>query len=336
MSTTIIEVREADEVASARRTALQCAQSLQFTETSAGRVALAATELATNLVKHAGGGSLLITSSDERPGTLDLLAIDKGKGIANLNAALRDGFSTAGSYGNGLGTLVRMATVFDVYSNEHGTVMLCRVDDPERAERSSPLIPSLAAQMKVTGICVPIPSEEQSGDAWSAMRSEGRVTLTVADGLGHGVAAADASIRAIRTFKETNQQPPVDIIRSMQDPLRATRGAAVAVARIHLDRNTVEYSGIGNISGTVVGEENVSRMVSLPGIVGHEMRKVQPFSYPWTNQSILIMHSDGLSANWTLDSYPGLRQRDGMVVAGVLFRDHCRRTDDGTVVVVKM
>ena len=336
MQTTIVPVREVDEVAGARRAASQCAHALHFSETAGGRVALAATELATNLVKHAGGGSLLISSSDERTDVVDLLAIDKGKGIANLNAAMRDGFSTAGSYGNGLGSLSRMASVFDAYSTASGTVMLCRIEDPEKAGRASLPMPSRAGQMKLAGICVPIPTETQSGDTWAALRSENRVTITIADGLGHGEGAADASIRAVRAFKEANQHPPVDIIRTMHQSLRATRGAAVGLARVHLDQSSIEYAGIGNISGTVFGDETVIRMVSIPGIVGHEMRKVQPFSYRWTAESTLVMHSDGLSANWALKSYVGLEQRDPMVIAGVLFRDHCRRTDDATVVVLKM
>ena len=335
MQTTIVPVREIDEVAGARRAALQCAQKLHFSETVAGLVALASTELATNLVKHGGGGSLLIGSNDESPDTIDLLAVDKGNGIANLKAAMRDGFSTAGSYGNGLGSLSRMAKVFDAYSTASGTVVLCRIEDPQKAGPASPLIPSLAGQMKIAGICVPIPAETESGDNWAALRSENRVTVTIADGLGHGEGAADASIRAVRAFKEGNQHAPVEIIRAMHESLRGTRGAAVGIARIQLDGGSVEYAGIGNISGTVFGDEKVLRMVSLPGIVGHEMRKVQPFSYQWTAESILIMHSDGLSANWALKSYLGLEQHDAMVIAGVLFRDHCRRTDDATVVVVK-
>jgi Stage II sporulation protein E (SpoIIE). len=159
--------------------------------------------------------------------------------------------------------------------------------------------------------------------------------VVVADGLGHGEGAADASIRAIRAFKESNHLEPAEILRAMHDALRATRGAAIAVTRLHLDRGVAEFVGIGNISGAIVDGTSNRKMVSLAGIVGHEMRKVLPFTYPWTASSLLVMHSDGLSANWGLSSYPGLEQHDAAVVAAVLFRDHCRRTDDATVVVVK-
>jgi hypothetical protein len=47
------------------------------------------------------------------------------------------------------------------------------------------------------------------------------------------------------------------------------------------------------------------------------------------------MHSDGLSSRWTLESYPGLKQRDSTLIAAVLYRDFGRSRDDATVLVVK-
>jgi hypothetical protein len=92
---------------------------------------------------------------------------------------------------------------------------------------------------------------------------------------------------------------------------------------------------VGNIAGGVVSEDVTRRVVSLPGIVGHEMRKVQTFSYPWTPASVLIVHSDGISGSWNLANYPGLTQHDPALIAAVIYRDFCRGNDDATVVVAK-
>ena len=73
----------------------------------------------------------------------------------------------------------------------------------------------------------------------------------------------------------------------------------------------------------------------MPGIAGHEMRKVNVFSYPWTPASVLVLHSDGVSGSWNANSYPGLVPHDPSLIAAVLYRDHCRGTDDATVVVAK-
>lgn len=116
--------------------------------------------------------------------------------------------------------------------------------------------------------------------------------------------------------------------------LRATRGAA-AVAAVDLSRQVIGFAGVGNIAALVCSADGVCRMVSYPGTVGHEMRKVQEFSYPWMDGSILVLHTDGLGTRWDLDTYPGLRQCHLSMIAGVLYRDHARGNDNATVVVAK-
>jgi hypothetical protein len=116
--------------------------------------------------------------------------------------------------------------------------------------------------------------------------------------------------------------------------LRSTRGAALAVADLDLARE-VRYAGIGNIAGLVSTSHDTRHMVSHPGIVGHEVRKIQEFVYPWSQDSLLVMHSDGLATHWNLDQYPGLASRRPSLIAGVLYRDFTRGRDDVAVVVAR-
>jgi anti-sigma regulatory factor (Ser/Thr protein kinase) len=329
-----VVVADPSDVAAARRAALDCASSLQFSGIAAAKAALVATELATNLIKHGGGGSIVINSDDETSDTLELLAIDKGSGIASLPAALRDGYSTAGSAGTGLGAIQRQSSFFDVYSHPAtGTVVLSRVTDDERTPRTANV--SRDVTLRIAGICVPMRGQTVSGDAWSATRDHQRVTIVIADGLGHGESAAQASSRAIGIFRERERDSLEEVLHDMHGPLRATRGAAVSVARIHLAARKAEFAGVGNVAGAFVDENTTRRAVSHAGTVGAEIRRVQLFTYPWTASSILIMHSDGLSASWSMETYPGLQQRSPAVIAGVLFRDFCRGRDDATIVVAK-
>jgi hypothetical protein len=76
-------------------------------------------------------------------------------------------------------------------------------------------------------------------------------------------------------------------------------------------------------------------MVSHNGTAGLEARKIQEFTYPWQDNAILIMHSDGLATKWKLEGYPNLINKHPSLIAGVLYRDFKRGTDDVTVVVVK-
>jgi anti-sigma regulatory factor (Ser/Thr protein kinase) len=329
----IVRVTDSSEVAGARRVATQCAQALGMSETAAGKAALVATELATNLLKHGGGGSILFGSDSETEGAIAIVAIDKGRGIANVAAALRDGYSTAGSPGTGLGAIRRAASRFDLYVlPDKGTAVFCSVGDESPRRPLFGRVPRLS----IGGVCVPVAGEETPGDAWTAVTAREIVTIAVADGLGHGVAAADASVAAVRVFAETAAQPLERMLEDAHAALRSTRGAAVGLARIDDTHRKLEFAGVGNIAGTITDEDGKSRrVVSLNGIVGHEMRKVQTFSYPWSESSVLVMQSDGVSASWNTASYPGLMQHEPALIAAVLYRDHCRGNDDATVVVAK-
>lgn len=316
----IVNVNDASAVADARRTATRIAEDLRFDETAAGKAALIATELSTNLVKHGGGGSILFVANH----ALTIIAIDRGPGISNVNAAMRDGYSTAGSPGTGLGAIHRAADLVDVYSfANQGTAVLCRIG-------ATP-----ATALQIGGVCVPKPGEEVAGDAWVSYMTRDTATIALVDGLGHGPLAATAANAAVRTIGVNSDAPLERILADMHNALRPTRGAAVGIARIHTAVGRLDFAGVGNIAGGAFASEVTRRVVSIPGIVGHEMRKVQTFSYPFDESTVLMLHSDGISSSWNLAAYPGLTQHDPALIAAVLYRDYGRNTDDATVVVVK-
>ena len=92
-----VTIEEQSQVAEARRTASDIAGRHGFAEADTGRAALVATELATNRVKHGGGGELLVGAYDDGSSHgLELLALDKGPGMANVQACLADGYSSPG------------------------------------------------------------------------------------------------------------------------------------------------------------------------------------------------------------------------------------------------
>jgi anti-sigma regulatory factor (Ser/Thr protein kinase) len=104
-------VNDESQVAEARREVTAIARQQGFNEVHVGRAALVTTELATNLIKHARGGEILV-GPDEGAGKngIQVLALDKGRGMANVQACLADGYSSAGTAGHGLGAVIRQST----------------------------------------------------------------------------------------------------------------------------------------------------------------------------------------------------------------------------------
>jgi hypothetical protein len=138
----------------------------------------------------------------------------------------------------------------------------------------------------------------------------------------------------VRVFQSARVVEPAALLEKMHQALHSTRGAVVAIAAIALGEQ-LTFVGVGNIVGTVLTEDRVQHTISHNGTVGHTIHRIQPFTYPWTAQSLLVLHSDGLGTRWNLNAYPGLRDRHPSLIAGVLYRDFKRGTDDVTVLVVK-
>ena len=327
-----IPLGDSSRVGEARRIASTMAGRLGFDEAGRGRVALVVTEAATNLVKHAVGGELVLVPITRGPSDgVEVLALDKGPGMADVGRCRTDGYSTAGSAGNGLGAMARIADTFDVYSAPGlGTAVLARLwaSPPPRGRD--------AIRLETGSVCLPKTGESASGDSWATIDVDGRSQLLVVDGLGHGPQAAEAAREAIRIFHEFAGKGPIEILSAAHAALRVTRGAVAAVADIDPARGSIRYVGMGNISGAILSVAGQSQsLVSMSGTVGHEARRFQEFVYPWPPGATLVMHSDGLAGHWRLDRYPGLAARDPSLVAGVLYRDFCRGRDDVTVVVAR-
>jgi anti-sigma regulatory factor (Ser/Thr protein kinase) len=325
--TRVIAIEESSQVGQARREALGLAAAAGFEEVDAGRVALAATELATNILKHGGGGQMRLTLVRGRDGYgVELCAMDQGSGF-DLVRCLPDGYSTGGSQGLGLGAISRQAAVLDTWSDPRGTLVLARIY-AERAVRDMDL--PYGAQ------CVAMRHEPSCGDAWQLNLKDGQLALAVIDGLGHGVLATEAAQAGAAAMASSQQSGAAELITCMHRGMAGTRGGAAAVAAVDLRQGRLDFAGIGNISATLCDIDTTRGLPSLPGIVGVQFRKAQAFMAETTASMLLIMHSDGLQSRWNLRDYPGLFQRHPALIAAILHRDFDRGRDDACVVVVRL
>lgn len=334
MTTLVMPIVETTQVGQARRAAGTLARAMKFDETTEGRLAVLIVELGNNLIKHGGGGELILQTDPRGVARmLQIWALDRGRGMSNVAECMRDGYSTAGSPGTGLGAVGRLADSFEIYSvpNE-GTVVYATIS----AEK--PPV-GVRAPCVLAAINVPFPGETVCGDTWIADCDASQMRVMVVDGLGHGLPAEAAATTAIETWQaqSANSGAPVEFLQRAHTALRSTRGAALAVAWINRIDRSVRYAGLGNISATLVSPALKTRsLVSTNGTAGMELRKLQEFNYTYDANTNLIMHSDGLTTRWRFETYPGLAVRHPALIAGVLYRDHKRGRDDATVVVARL
>ena len=332
-----VPVAEASAVAEARRRTEALADRLGFPEEARSRAAIVATELATNVVKYGGGGEVLVAPYEDSTGAgLQLVALDRGPGMADPGACLGDGYSTGGSAGTGLGAVRRLSQAFDLHSAPgQGTAIVARLEahPTGRPGRPGP-VPAWAA------LAVPLKGEPVCGDSYCLRpfgeAASGGWTVVLADGLGHGPQAAEASDAAIHLFRDREADAPREILQAVHAGIRHTRGGAVSVARYEPHRDVLVFAGLGNVLGAVVAPHGeVRRTLSHAGTAGHVARRIQEFEYPFPPGSLFVMHSDGIGSGWSLEPYPGLAAAHPALLAAVLYRDFGRGRDDAGVVVAR-
>ncbi|MCC2658819.1 MAG: rsbT 1 [Panacagrimonas sp.] len=329
-------IGEMSQVGELRRGVERLAQDAGFGEVARGRAAIIASELATNIVRHAGQpGEVLVQLLDARTGEsqLELLAIDRGSGM-DVDRCLRDGFSTAGTAGNGLGAVNRLATVFDIYSAVgNGTVVLARI---ARNASESASTRGVAQSIPVGAVSRAVAGEIENGDAWRVSATADQIGLLVVDGLGHGPLAASAANAAAEAFLRDPFADPVDALGSMHRALVGSRGAAASCVHIDLRTRVASFAGVGNISVACHADGTRKSMGGHNGTLGVTAAKPRTFQYPLPHDALLLLNSDGLQTRWSFEQYPGLSTRHPATIAAVLYARHARQRDDVTVLAVRV
>lgn len=327
----VINLSDSSSTAEARRAGARMAASLDLSGTKSGEVAIVITEAARNALIYGGGGLMVLSGTRSAlAARMDILILDRGKGIPDMARALEDGYSTGGTPGTGLGAIRRIAEVFDIFSNDKGTAVFARIEQAHNQQQ-------FKSSLEIASLISPIAGEQLSGDNMAWESTAERYTILAVDGLGHGPQAAEAADEAVRVFRKHSGEAPGNVVTRLHDALKKTRGAAAAVVEIRPQAGALIYAGVGNISGSIISSStNLGRsLVSHNGTLGYVMPRVQEFKVEWPRDGILIMHSDGLQSRWDLSRYPGVLARQPALIAGVLLRDFRRERDDASVLVVK-
>jgi anti-sigma regulatory factor (Ser/Thr protein kinase) len=316
----LFAVHTDEDVGVLRRAAAAMAAGLDGIQP--GHAELVATELATNLIRHATSGGYVLL---RRAGNgIEQIAVDGGPGM--LPAGPGAGGPAAGSLGVGLAGVERLSRTFDCSSGPRGTVVLARVGTPE---------PLCSDGFRWGGVNVPLAGAGESGDSWAVAAGRGLAAMVV-DGLGHGPDAAVAAKAAISAFRTRPlDDPPASVLRA-HEAMRGTRGGVLAVCVIDPGGDRVDFAGVGNVSGCVLLPPGREMLVGRDGTVGTHVHapRARAAAYRWGPGAVLILATDGLRSRWDPLAYPGLLGHDPAVIAATLYRDHARGTDDAAVLVV--
>lgn len=310
------------------------ALTLPFSETKIGEIDIIVAEMASNLVKHAGGGHILVKPIRENNiDGIELISIDNGPGIADVNKMIRDGETSKNTLGVGLGSMQRLADTFQIYSQKDwGTVILCRkfVKQPTTSFTVQP-------KSEIRSVVVPKPGETACGDAFHCIVNKNYIKLMLADGLGHGPDAAHAVKEAGIAFANCEELYPPDILRFINTSVRKTRGLVGTVAVFDIAKKEWEICGIGNITTKMHGPITSKNYMSYNGIIGLNVpRSIHSQKIPYEKGQYIIMCSDGLRSRWDTLKYTGIMRYDLSILAASLLKDFTRNNDDASIAICKI
>jgi anti-sigma regulatory factor (Ser/Thr protein kinase) len=330
-SSEITEISHPSDVGAARRTSKALAEHIGFEPEACEEIALATMELATNLIKHAKAGTLTLTPlvDGARVG-LEIQSLDNGPGISDVDQALTDRFSTAGTRGTGLGAVNRLMDELEITSQRgHGTRMVCRkwVRHYAVGNHPCPYAVGVATRSRI--------GTEENGDTFVVKMWSESILVGVIDGLGHGHFAHRAA-QAARQYVESHYDQPLDqIFRGVGRACRATRGVVMALARFDWMLDRLVFASLGNIEVRVFPHSEPFHFIIRRGVIGLNAPAVVVTEHPWPIGDMLVLHSDGLRTHWSWRDFPDVLNKPAPALAQEFLGMLAKEEDDATVIVVR-
>ncbi|MCR4301528.1 MAG: SpoIIE family protein phosphatase [Sulfuricaulis sp.] len=306
-----------------------------FSDIKREHMELVCNEMVTNLNKFAEGNGLVqIWESGCPAPALDLFAFDYGKGILNVQSAIQDGYTTAGTMGKGLGAIQRLSDQSEIYSlpvehakdsDWHGTAVWSRF---HRGDTDPEYFHDLGVYARA------YQDSSFNGDLIQVRAGESKTRWLHMDGLGHGREAAEV-VEGIGLFLDS--ETPVDgLMQRLSTKLQGTRGAVAMICEVDNISRNMTICGVGDMVAYLISRGEKKAISFSPGVLGHTHRSLETFSYDFPDQALLITASDGLRRSMTLRSFPDLWRLHPQLIALVLGQVVGRYNDDRSAFTIRV
>ncbi len=270
-------------------------------------------ELGTNIIKYAKRGVLRVTRIESDDAVdIAIEADDKGPGIADVELAMQDRYSTGTSLGLGLPSVRRMADAFSIVSApDAGTRVSVqkRIQGPplcgnaiKRLSAAIGATPAVSRPVQTLrsplfeiGCHVrPAPGEVVSGDVAALFELRDGVLLALVDVSGHGAKASNLAADISRHLSRHASSDIHQLMSSLHDKLRGTQGAAIALLHVDTRHATARFCAVGNTGACRVAGRTW-RPISKDGVLGQRLPTLPEQSTTLQNGDVILLWTDGVS-----------------------------------------
>ena len=322
------------------------ARKLGFDSVRMENMQIVASEMLSNQIKYSGKTGMVqlwcnAPAGDTRnknapPVTLDIFAMDYGPGIADIEQALQDGYTTSRTMGKGLGSIKRLADEYDVYSRTlekeksskswHGVAIWARfyLHPEERPTHYQLGTFERAWHDNVV-----------NGDDIQLQTGKNQLACLHLDATGHGQAARDIIARVQPVRSDVFKLSACKMLDWVAKSLTGTKGAAGVALKYNVNSGRCEYSAVGDMRLCYLDYQEMTLPEVASGILGNVSRNHDSQYIHLANNSILISASDGIRRNWTMETFQGLWVRHAQIIAFVLGNRKGRSSDDQFLLVIK-
>jgi anti-sigma regulatory factor (Ser/Thr protein kinase) len=326
-----IPVYDEASVSFVRQLVRETGQQLNLSKDLTENAALIASELTHNQLRHAKQGYFDIKPI-ERQGVngIEMIAADIGPGIAAPHQAIQDQLPATTSLRAGLSAVCRLAdeVEFDNRISEGLRVVARKFETP---------VASLCGEIAIMG--KPYPGEIISGDDGAFFQSEDSFFVAVADGLGHGPEAREASNQAMETWSRERVRDLEYIALALNQELAPTRGCAMSFARLDKRAGVIECVSLGDVHAHLYSLRDAHFFTSTPLIVGAGQLPKQRIRIERTQVqpgSVLIIFTDGLKSKTSLNGQLDVLRQPAIAIAQHLLENDSRPDDDALVLVARI
>ena len=324
-----IPIYDEASVSTARQRVRDVGESVGASKNLIESAALIASELTHNQLAHARQGYFAVRAIDrEGKKGLEVVAADLGPGLQRTLFTPRDSASPSKTLGAGLEGVFRIADEVDFDSRvDEGVCVVARK-----------FAAGVAGSWEIAIAGRPFPGEIISGDDGAFFQSENNLLTIVADGLGHGIEAREASNRAMDVVARSPQAGLDELAFALNTELAGTRGCALSTVRLSTSNGDVECLAAGDVHAHVYSGRDAHFFTSTPFVVGDPQfarRRLRTEHTTIEAGSVLLMFTDGLQTRTTLKGELELLRRPAIAIAQHLLATHARPNDDAMVLVAR-
>ena len=328
--TQFIPIYDEASVSTARQRVRDTGQELNLDKKVVESVALIASEVTHNQLSHARQGYFAVKPI-ERKGIkgIEIRAADLGPAIRKPQLAIQDDVSTAGSLGAGLGAVCRIAdeVVFDNRIDEGFCIIARKFEKPD--------VPH-ACQVAIMGR--PYPGEVISGDDAMFFETESTFIAAVADGMGHGHYAREASNRAMEGLNSKRDLDLEGIVIALNQELSGTHGCAISIIRLDKITGTAECVSLGDVHTHLYHLKDAHFFTPLPLVLAagqFQKQRIRVERVQVQPGSVFLMFTDGLKTRTTLKGQLDVLRQPPIAIAEHLLENYSRSDDDALVLLAR-